>query len=629
MNILQTKVAIVATYPELKRDAEVVIEELGVKVSIFEGDIEEGVRVARQAVAAGAEVIISRGGTARLIRESISVPVVELEVSAYDIIRCLSKINGHGKKVGIVGFSNVVYGSESLGSLLNISLRQIIIESMDETPAKINKVKTEGIDLIVGDVISVNCAKELGLQVQLITSGKEAIVKAIYEALTIADVRIREREHSELIRQVIDHSSDGIIVVDSAERIILFNSVAEKIYGVSSSEVLGTKLGDLIDNPQLSKILQEKLPKFNDVQKIRGKTVVAQQYLIKVHERVCWAVSNFRDVTELQHIEQITRQKLYAKGLVAVHKLDDLIGDSILIQELKAKTRKFASVDSTIFIFGESGTGKEIVAQGIHNLSQRVQGPFVAINCAALPASLLESELFGYEEGAFTGAKKGGKLGLFELAHGGTIFLDEIGEMPILLQSRLLRVLQERSVLRIGGREIIPIDVRVIAATNRNIADLVTQGLFREDLFYRLNVLTVHIPPLRDRKKDVLLLVEVFCKKYSYLNSQVVSVSSEANQILQNYFWPGNVRELEHIIERMILLCDNKIIDATMVQNALDENSGYFKKSNEDLLKLENGQVLDIVKRVLNEENQDRNRAAKRLGISRTTLWRRLKELKS
>lgn len=626
---MQTKVAIVATYPELKMDAEVVINELGVKVAIFEGDIEEGVRVAKQAVAAGAEVIISRGGTARLIRERIPVPVVELEVSAYDIIRCLSQIKGYKKGVGIVGFSNVVYGSESLGPLLNINLRQIIIESMNETPEKINDVIAEGIELIIGDVISVNCAKKLGLQAQLITSGKEAIVKAIYEAMTIAEVRIREREHSELIRMVVDHSSDGIIVVDNDERITLFNPVAEKIYGVSATKVLGTKLGDAIENSQLSKILQEKLLEFNDVQKVRENTVVVQQYPIKVHGQICGAVANFRDVTELQRLEQITRQKLYAKGLVAGNNLNNLIGKSDLIQDLKRKTRKFASVDSTIFIFGESGTGKEIVAQGIHNLSHRAKGPFVAINCAALPESLLESELFGYDDGAFTGAIKGGKLGLFELAHGGTIFLDEIGEMPILLQSRLLRVLQERSVLRIGGRGIIPIDVRVVAATNRNIAGLVKEGLFREDLFYRLNVLTINIPPLRDRKKDIALLVEAFCKKYSSLNSRAISVNVEAVQILQNYLWPGNVRELEHIIERLILLCDSEIIDAAMVKKAIDENSSYFKKDNVNLLKLEDKQILDIVKNVLNEESQDRSRTAKRLGISRTTLWRRLKELQN
>lgn len=627
MYYLQSKLAIIATYPGLKMDVESVVKELGINVLIFEGDVEEGVRAARQAVAAGAEVIISRGGTARLIRESIPIPVVDIEVSAYDIIRCLTEISGLSGGVGIVGFNNIVYGSENLGPLLGLDVKEIILESMDEVPLKIEEAAKEGVALIIGDVISVSYAKRLGLQARLITSGKEAIVKAIYQAVAIAEVRVRERENYELIRLVVDHSSDGIIAVDKDERITLFNPIAENIYGVSSSEIIGSKLGERITSLQLSKILQGELRNFSDVQKIGSKTVVMQQYPIKVNSSTCGAVSNFRDVTELQRLEQIVRQKLNAKGLVANNQLDDLVGSSDVMLKLKKKAKKFASVDSTVFIFGESGTGKEIVAQGIHNASQRAKGPFVAINCAALPESLLESELFGYEDGAFTGAKKGGKSGLFELAHCGTIFLDEIGEMPILLQSRLLRVLQERSVLRIGGRGIVPIDVRVISATNRNIFNLVKKGLFREDLFYRLNILPIHIPPLRERTEDISSLSEVFCKKYSSIKSRTVTINYEAIQALQRYQWPGNVRELQHFIERLVLLCDDEVIDVDTVRQALGENVGCLNEEDLNLLKLEDDNILNIVKQVLKEENQNRNQSAKRLGISRTTLWRRLKAL--
>lgn len=624
---MQAKVAIIAPYPGLRVAIESVVEELGIKALIFEGDAEEGVRVARQAVAAGVEVIISRGGTARLIRDSILIPVVEIEVSAYDIIRCLIEITGQNGPVGIVGFSNIVYGSEKLGPLFGLDVKEIIVESMNEVPVKIAEAAQEGVTLIIGDVISVNYAKKLGLQVALIDSGKEAIVKAIDQGMTIADVRIREREHYELIRMVVDHSSDGIVVVDKEERITLFNPIAEKIYGVPSSEIIGSKLGEGISSPQLGKILRGELGEFSDVQEIGDKTVVMQQYRIKVHGNTCGAVANFRDVTELQRLEKIVRQKINAKGLVATKKLDDLIGGSDVMRELKTKAKRFATVDSTVFIFGESGTGKEIVAQGIHNASQRATGPFVAINCAALPESLLESELFGYEDGAFTGAKKGGKTGLFELAHNGTIFLDEIGEMPILLQSRLLRVLQERSVLKIGGQGIIPIDVRVISATNRNIFNLVKTGLFREDLFYRLNILPIFIPPLRERTGDISSLTEVFCEKYSPIKARATVVNSEAIRVLQKYQWPGNVRELQHFIERLVLLCDGKVIDANMVQRALDENGNLVNVDDVSLLKLEDSNILNIVNQVLQEENQNRDRAAKRLGISRTTLWRRLRTL--
>jgi len=361
---------------------------------------------------------------------------------------------------------------------------------------------------------------------------------------------------------------------------------------------------------------------------VGDKVIVTQRFVIRVNGKIIGAVANFRDITEIQRLEQIVRQKMHTKGLVAPMYLDDLIGSSAEIIQLKDRVKKFAIVNAAVLIMGESGTGKELVAQGIHNSSQRSKGPFVAMNCAALPESLLESELFGYEEGSFTGAKRGGKQGMFELAHGGTIFLDEIGDMPLLLQSKLLRILQDRMVHRIGGECLIHVDVRIIAATNRNLKVLIENGQFREDLYYRLNTLTLFIPPLRQRIGDIGVLSDYFMGKHSHLNARVQQLDPGALRLLEKYQWPGNVRELEHVIERLIIIGEEKVVDPQAVDNLLRELDldrfwGGKKGALSHPFSLEEME-LDFISTVLEDESNNMSKAAKRLGISRSTLWRKL-----
>ena len=262
-------------------------------------------------------------------------------------------------------------------------------------------------------------------------------------------------------------------------------------------------------------------------------------------------------------------------------------------------------------------------AQGIHNLSIRRNGPFVAVNCAAVPENLLESELFGYEEGAFTGAKKGGKAGLFEMAHQGTLFLDEIGEMPLVLQSRLLRVLQEREVMRIGGDRIIPVDVRIVAATNQNLSELAAVRKFRPDLYYRLDILRLTVPPLRERAEDVGLLADHFLRKFSAQNWRRLGFTEKALQLLKEYSWPGNVRQLANVVERTALLAESAVIDEQGLLEAFpDIRAEVAAPSGVRLEDVERR----TIEQVLWEEAGNYSRAAKRLGINRTTLWRKLRK---
>lgn len=319
------------------------------------------------------------------------------------------------------------------------------------------------------------------------------------------------------------------------------------------------------------------------------------------------------------------RYELNKKGLFAKYKFQDIIAIDPAMKATIAKAIKVGLSDSAVMIYGESGTGKEMIAQSIHNISKRKDGPFVAINCAAISENLLESELFGYEEGAFTGARKGGKPGLFELAHGGTIFLDEINSLPPNLQAKLLRVIEEKEVMRIGSDYVIPLDVRVISAANEELKRKVENGTFRKDLFYRLNVLEVSIPPLRERKKDIIPLFKYYVKNLSE-GDDIPELDDEVEEKLMNYSWKGNVRELKNVAQRYVVF--NEL---DLDEKEFTDNEKRLDKSNN---RLDGDFVLDLkeidrfvenkVIEMLLKQGLTKTEIAQRLGISRTALWKKL-----
>jgi transcriptional regulator with PAS, ATPase and Fis domain len=322
------------------------------------------------------------------------------------------------------------------------------------------------------------------------------------------------------------------------------------------------------------------------LQKIQKVVVAANRVPIKIEEQVIGAVATFQDITKIQELEGQIRKKIHHKGLIAKYFFSDIIGKSQSIRETLYDAEKFSKVDSNILIIGETGTGKELVAQSIHNSSNRSIGPFVAVNCAALPPSLLESELFGYVEGAFTGAAKGGKAGLFELAHKGTIFLDEVSEISLDLQGRMLRVLQEREIMRLGDDRIIPVDVRIISATNRNLRKMVAEGKFRQDLLYRLDVLKINVPCLRDRKEDILPLIEYFLNRYNEkFRKNIHCITPDAQNLLIEYEWPGNIRELKNIVERLAVLTVDVRINTDSVKRVIEVDDLIYALSEKSNVK--------------------------------------------
>jgi transcriptional regulator, propionate catabolism operon regulatory protein len=316
---------------------------------------------------------------------------------------------------------------------------------------------------------------------------------------------------------------------------------------------------------------------------------------------------------------------------VAKHGFPDILTADSQMIELKELAALYATTDSAVLIQGETGTGKELFAQGTHNASKRCNGPFVAVNCAAIPEHLLESELFGYEGGAFTGARKEGKQGLFELAHKGTIFLDEIGEIPKSLQARLLRVLQEKEIMRVGGGKIVPVDIRIISATNKNLEQKVEQGEFREDLYYRLNVFNLRIPSLRERKDDIILLAVHFLQRFKVDVDYDIMVR-ELEPLLIQYEWPGNIRELYSVMERLSLLaCRSssrprwvEMLQKVMLKPVFDDALITVRVSLDQGLKQAVNQVeKSIIDIMLAKYDHDQEQVAKLLGVGRTTLWRK------
>jgi len=310
-------------------------------------------------------------------------------------------------------------------------------------------------------------------------------------------------------------------------------------------------------------------------------------------------------------------------------KLENIIGSSRAIMKSKEEASMASKSASTVLITGESGTGKELFARAIHNHSNRVDNPFITVNCAAIPDNLLESELFGYEEGAFTGAKKGGKIGTFELAHKGSIFLDEIGDMSLHLQAKLLRVLQEKELNKLGGKSHIYVDVRIIAATNKDLEKMVAEGTFREDLFYRLNVIPIKLPSLRERKEDIPQIIDYMIKEYSKkLEKEVVGIEESVVDTMINYRWPGNIRELQNIIEYSVNMSSTPIITINVIPKKVKNIDVTPGEEDESIVKLDELERREIIKALnkYKDYKKDKDLAAKSLGISRSTLYRKLEK---
>jgi PAS domain S-box-containing protein len=505
--------------------------------------------------------------------------------------------------------------------MLGTSIRFYPLQDESEVEPKVIAAIKDGVDIIVGGAITGNAANKYKIPFAVIENSIESLQMAAQEAKNIALAKEREKTKGNLFRVVLDYAYEGIISVDAAGRITIFNPAAERATQIDAALAIGRRIQDVWPDLALHEVLSSGREDLAQLLNIKNEQVVCNKVPICVNDKVVGAVVNFQDVTKLQQMEAKVRRRLFATGHVANLCFDDIVGPSARLQKSIVRARDFAQTDSAILIQGETGTGKEVFAQSIHNGSRRCQGPFVALNCAALPEQILESELFGYVAGAFTGASQKGKAGLFEVAHGGTLFLDEIAEMTSMTQGKLLRVLQEKQVMRLGSDRVTPVDVRIIAATNKPLRRLVSENRFRADLYYRLNVLQLKLYPLRDRKEDITALARHFLAKHAARMNRKPRFTSSALKELTKYGWPGNVRELQNIVERILATMKGSTIDIEMVRQHLEDK-------HESAIQIEiHNDEMEEIKQALILSRGKHGEAAKVLGISRSTLWRKLKRM--
>ncbi|MFD4929149.1 sigma-54 interaction domain-containing protein [Peribacillus butanolivorans] len=442
--------------------------------------------------------------------------------------------------------------------------------------------------------------------------------------------------HEEILfKDIIEFAYDGLVMVDTEGYVQMLSHAYADFLGVDQESSIGKHVTEIIENTRMHLVAKTGKQEVAELQKIKDNYIIATRSPILKQGKIVGAVGKilFKNVGQftalskrvnLLEIELKKYKGDFRERNKASYTFDHIMGKSPALMEVKVQARVAAKSDSNVLILGESGTGKELFAHSIHNESRRAMGVFVKVNCAAIPAELLESELFGYEEGSFTGAKKGGKAGKFEAADGGTIFLDEIGELPLHMQVKLLRVLQEKEIERVGSTGSVQIDVRVIAATNRNLEEMVSKGEFRLDLYYRLKVMQIHVPSLRKRLEDVEILVNYFVEKYQNLmKKRVQGMSDQALRQLRLYKWPGNIRELENIIERALnIVEEEEMIDS---KHLPEEITGH-----KELVPIRTlAEVMEETERAtifscLEMTSGNKSETAKRLGVSRTTLYEKM-----
>lgn len=606
--------------------------------------LDEAIPFGKEMQQKGVEVIVSRRGTAHLLRENLQVPVFSFPQSSLSVLTSIKqateKFQGNSAeklKIFMPNFRSEISGLEIVEELLGIVFQQGVYYDSTTLQRIVFNAAQDGFTAVIGGAATMNCAMQHGLQFQELLTPINDIVETVENAKSAALSNREEKATTYRYQSIINLASDGIISTDSVGNLTTINDKARNVFNVQNEDIIGRPVSQIIKTPELRRALAVNESVQEKITEIEGELFVYNQEPLTIDGRTVGTVATFKEIATVMRAENKVRRRL-TRGFSAKYTLDDLIHSSDAMANIVSTSKELARTGSTVLVTGETGTGKEVVAQSIHNNSRRKHLPFVSIHCAALPEQLLESELFGYEEGAFTGSKKGGKPGLFEMAHQGTIFLDEVDSTSLGVQLRLLRVLQEKEVMRIGGDRKIPVAVRVIAAAGQDLWAAVQNQQFRKDLFFRLNVLRVSIPALRQRREDIPLLLKYFLQYHSEKHGiEAIDIPAAYMDRLSFYSWPGNVRQLKHFAEQLVINSNLKhranTLDALFkdLSSIVDEKTSTPQPSSRNVpvrLKLTDpDSEAEIIRRALIEARYSKTRAADLLGISRTTLWRKLKHI--
>lgn len=627
------KICLISPTEDLARRAKKLVARRGMDVRVEVAELEAAVSLARRLLAEDDYLFISRRGTRDLLRKSLKIQVVNIPGEASDYIPAIQQLRGEQGLIAFFSFEEDISNElRTICYLLHLKMKHYCFSDSLSCQAAVQQAVADGAAWGLGGVVSERFAKHCDLAYLRVESSDASILHALDTAQQLyitqqENARQQEQLQIQLERyqNILDYTHDAIIAIDEKGRISTTNQIAEQMLQPAQPPFVGRPVEEVLPNTHMTNVLHTGEAEIGQMMNIHGTLVSTNRVPIRVGGQVKGVVATFQDIRTLQTAERNIRIKLHEKGLVAKYRFSDILGRSPAIRDAKRLSENFADAQFTVMLYGETGTGKEMFAQSIHNASPRRDGPFVAINCTALNRNLLESELFGYADSSFTGARRGGKAGLFETAHGGTVFLDEIGELPLEFQAPLLRVLQEKEVRRVGDDTVIPVDIRIIGATNRNLLQLVEEGKFRRDLYYRLNVLSVLVPPLRERGDDYLEIARcIYERVLPQHTEEEETVFLRVLDRCRSYAWPGNVRELTNLVERVSLLLhrgsrEEEVVQLLNVQwQETPPAAPLVPGSAPALLDRE------AVQEALRRNGGNLSRTAKTLGVSRSTLYRRL-----
>lgn len=631
------KIVYIAPESKTQKLVEETARNLGINVKIRIAKGRQRFQVAREEHGNGAEIAVSRWGFGYpKAQRELEISVINVLITAYDVVRTIHNIKTsypryNKLKFGIIHEGMVIEKFLKMACYHDISFHHTIaIQDVTEKTMEkaLDEMEKKSVDVIIGglDVIENNVYYN-SMEGVRIETGSEGISNGLIQAQAMVFEKLREREKTNELKAIFESAHEGIIVLDKHNCVTIFNREASRIFNIPSERATGKPIDSLCREFEPFCLAMSEERVVENLQKIEGRHIILNHVPVYSNSQKTGTIITLVDSQRIVSIEAKLRKEFSKKGLEAQYHFHHIESRSPMMALAIEEAKKYALVNSSILIQGETGTGKELFAQSIHNVSDRKDGPFVGINCATIPRSILESELFGYVGGAFSGAKKEGKPGVFELAHNGTIFLDEIGEIPLDIQPSFLRVLEEKKVFRLGSDAMIPINIRVVAATNRDLMLYCSENKFRTDLYYRLSTLILDLPPLRQRKEDILLLLDLFLKEYQKrMGKKCPPLSRDMEEILLQYPWPGNVRELRNVAERYVAITDEHTpLDLKQFGRILQYRQEAKVEAETELQTLSSLEMSSIQKALALFEG-NKKKAAQYLGISYTTLWRRLKK---
>ncbi|QIZ49347.1 sigma-54-dependent Fis family transcriptional regulator [Dickeya zeae] len=600
-----------------------VLIERELDIPLYELNYLDVVEKALELIQWGTKIIISRGGTAALLRSNVNVPIVEIAHDFYGIYRIIQEAKNKSQKIAAVGFPQFCNVLRHYQNMTNEEFKICQVYNHYDIESVVKSLADNDYQLVIGGLAVAEMAKKYNLNVVMGDTDNVSIEQALNEAFSLLKYINKENEKLSMSYSALNQSREAIMCIDQTGEVMSINGKGVELFQCNPGDKILKKdafkdiFGSIINEVDVKDLVVEM---DGDIIHLTIKHFSNKQNFYSV-------ITGFKQDNSLW-VNLRNNKRSNLKGFVATYSFSDIIGKSEVISRVIEKAKLYAHHDLPVSILGDTGTGKELFAQSIHNASARCAEPFIAINCAAIPEGILESELFGYAEGAFTNARKGGKPGIFEMAMNGTVFIDEISEAPLSVQVKLLRVLQEKKFSRLGGDSLIAADFRLITASNKDLAERVKSGEFRQDLYYRINILELKLPALHERSDDVMLIVHDLLSR---LGRNIV-FADDVIDFMRNYSWPGNIRELQAIIYRLIVLINVDVVDKNSLMNisrmTFPDADGLAENIDNEERFLLKKQEKTLISRIIKKTHGDRVEAAVILGISPTTLWRKMKEYK-